>query len=174
MAKVNFNKLNLPKTFPVEILNWNDQVIEVKTFLPAEEKMDLISNIINNAVDENNYYNPCRIDVFKKILILEVYTNISITDKQKESIGKLYDMIYNSGLFDKVCELINQKDLEWINQAVEETVKSIYSYKNSVLGILETMKTDYSNLELDASKIQEMIGNKENLSLLKDILENLG
>ena len=54
---------------------------EVKRFLPVEEKLDLISKIINYSVDENNYYNPCRIDIFKKILIVEAYTNISITDK---------------------------------------------------------------------------------------------
>ena len=63
-------------------------------------------------------------------------------------------MIYNSGLFDKICEVINPKDLQWIDQAVVETVANIYSYKNSILGILETIKTDYKDVEFDAVKIQ--------------------
>ena len=174
MAKVSFNKLNLQKTYPVETINWNDQNIEVKTFLPMEDKLDLISKIINYSVDDNNYYNPCRIDIFKKILIIEAYTNISITDKQKESVGKLYDMIYNNGLFDSICEKINKKDLEWIHQSVQETVQSIYAYKNSVMGILDAIKNNYSNLEFDAKKIQELLGDENNLDFLRDVLDRLG
>lgn len=173
MAKIAFNKLGLAKVFPVETFVWNEQTIEVKQFLPMEEKLDLISNIINDSVDENNYYNPCRIDVYKKVLILESYTNISFTEKQKENVCKLYDMTYNNGLYEEVCKLIDEKDLRWIDQAVDETVKSIYAYKNSFLGVLDVIKTDYSNMELDAMKIQEMFG-EENLELLKNVMNKLG
>lgn len=174
MAKVSFSKLGLKSSVKITEINFNDCVIEVKEFLPMEDKLELISKIINCSVDENNYYNPCRIDIFKKIFILEAYTNLNITDKQKENVCKFYDMIYNSGLFNEVCKAINEKDLNWINQAVQETVESIYSYKNSVLGILNTIKENYDNVELDATKIAELINDPNQLTMLKGILDNLG
>ena len=173
MAKVSFNKLGLKLNNDVKEFQFNGCVIEVKKFLPIEEKLNLITKIINCSVDDNNYYNPCRIDIFKTIFIFEAYTNITITEKQKENIYKLYDLICNSGLYQEIYSSINENEVKWINQAVEETVQSIYSYKNSVLGILHTIKEDYSNLELDASKIAEIINDPTQLTLLKDIVEKL-
>ena len=58
----------------------------------------------------------------------------------------------------------------WIN----ETINSIYNYKNSVMGILDTISTDYSDLNLDVEHVQEQLSNSENLTLVKDILTKLG
>jgi hypothetical protein len=43
-----------------------------------------------------------------------------------------------------------------------------------VLGILETIKTDYSDLNLDATEIQSKLADPENMELLKNILSRLG
>jgi hypothetical protein len=42
------------------------------------------------------------------------------------------------------------------------------------LGILDAISTDYSNLSLDASEIQNTIADPDNLALLKDVLTKLG
>ena len=55
-----------------------------------------------------------------------------------------------------------------------ESIDNIYKYKNSVMGILDTLKTDYDNLNFDATEIQKKIGDPENMALLKDILTKLG
>ena len=53
-------------------------------------------------------------------------------------------------------------------------VDAIYTYRHSVLGILETISQDYENLNLDASAIQKALADPENMSLLKDVLTKLG
>ena len=173
MAKIAFTKLGLKANQDVKTIEFNGQTIEVKQYLPIEEKLNLITKIINCSVDENNYYNPCRIDIFKTIFIAETYADITFTAKQKENLYKIYDALCGSGLYAEIYNNIDEKDLNWINRAVEETVQSIYTYKNSVLGILHTIKEDYGNLELDANKIAEIVNDPNQLALLKNIVDKL-
>ena len=42
MAKVTFNKLNLIKNTEIKNIYINENIIEVKQYLPVEEKLELI------------------------------------------------------------------------------------------------------------------------------------
>ena len=42
------------------------------------------------------------------------------------------------------------------------------------MGILDTISADYSNLDLDATKIQKKLADPNALALLKDVMANLG
>ena len=83
MAKVSFTKLGLKKNEDVEIVEWNEQKIEVKQYLPIEDKLDLVTKIINDSIDTNNFYNPAKIYIFTILNTILYYTNINLTDKQK-------------------------------------------------------------------------------------------
>lgn len=175
MAKVSFTKLGLVKNSNVSIIEWNDQKIEVKDYLPMSEKLDLVSTVINNSIDDNGYYNPMRVYIHTIIEVILAYTNISVTEKQKEDILKLYDLFVSSGLSGKIIgETINPYEYQQIQKWIHETINSIYNYKNSVMGILDTISTDYSDLKLDAETIHEKIADPEQLGLLKDVLTKLG
>ena len=43
MVKVTFNKLNLTKNTEIKNIDINENIIEVKQYLPVEEKLELIS-----------------------------------------------------------------------------------------------------------------------------------
>ena len=176
MAKIAYSKLGLNKMInkdPV-IIKFNDQQIEVAQYLPIEKKLNLISDIINSSLDDNTYYNPCRIEIFMLTKIIEAYTNLTITDKQKEDIFKFYDQLVASGFAEKVMDNIPTEDYNFIYRSVTKTIKNIYKQKNSALGILESISTDYSNLNLDASEIQSKLADPQNMELLKSILTKLG
>ena len=176
MAKIAYSKLNLNKMVNKDpaIIDFNDLQIEVIQYLPIEKKLDLISDIINASLDENPYYNPCRIEIFMLTKIIEAYTNLTITDKQKEDIFKFYDQLVASGFAEKVINSIPAEDYIFIHRSVIKTIKNIYQQKNSALGILESISTDYSNLNLDASEIQKKLADPENLDFLKAVLTKLG
>lgn len=174
MAKVSFTKLGLKKNEEVGILHINEQDIEVKQYLPINEKLELISSVINSAAGENNFSNPVKENVFLTLEILYHYTNINFTDKQKEDPVKLYDLVVSSGLVNKVTDLIPEEDLDEVINGVAQSIKAIYTYKNSVLGILESISQDYSNLNLDATEIQQKLADPDNMALLKQILTKLG
>ena len=174
MAKVSFTKLGLKKNEDVGILHINEQDIEVKQYLPINEKLELISSVINSAADENNFSNPVKENVFATLEILYHYTNINFTDKQKEDPVKLYDLVVASGLVNKVTDLIPEEELDEVINGVAQSIKAIYTYKNSVLGILESVSQDYSALNLDATEIQQKLADPDNMALLKQILTKLG
>lgn len=174
MAKVSFTKLGLKKNEEVGILHINEQDIEVKQYLPINEKLELISSVINSAADENNFSNPVKENVFLTLEILYHYTNINFTDKQKEDPVKLYDLVVSSGLVNKVTDLIPEEELDEVINGVAQSVKAIYTYKNSILGILESISQDYSSLNLDATEIQQKLADPDNMALLKQVLTKLG
>ena len=174
MAKVAFNKLGLKKTEEIEVIEWNEQKIEVKQYLPIEDKLDMIANIINQSADYNGYYNPARIYIFTILEMIDYYTNISLTEKQKADVFKTFDLFVNSGLSAAIFDKINPYEYNQIKSWVHELINSIYAYKNSVVGIMDTIKEDFNLMDLDASKIAQNLGNKENMELLKDILTQMG
>ena len=174
MAKVSLTKLGLKVNQNVKNIEFNEQIIEVKQYLPINEKLELISSVINSAADENNFSNPVKENVFLTLEILYHYTNINFTDKQKEDPVKLYDLVVSSGLVNKVTDLIPEEELDEVINGVAQSVKAIYTYRNSALGILESISQDYSALNLDATEIQQKLADPDNMALLKQVLTKLG
>lgn len=174
MAKTAFSKLKLSKKEDINTITFNGEVIEVKQYLPVSEKLEIIENVLNNSADKNNFANPVKVDVYMVMEILYKYTNISFTDKQKEDIPKLFDLVESNGLVDMVISAMPTLEYDNLINSANEVINSYYKYKNSALGILDAVSADYKNLELDASKIQKDIADPENLALLKDIMNKLG
>ena len=175
MAKVSFTKLGLKTNQDIKTIKFNEQDIEVKQYLPIQDKLNLISTVINYAHDgENNFSNPVKVDLFLALEVLYAYTNINFTDKQKEDFVKLYDLVVSSGLYAAIVQAIPVEEFYAISNGVDTSIEAIYKYQNSVLGILDSVSTDYSSLNLDASEIQKKIADPENMALLKSVLDKLG
>lgn len=174
MAKVAFTKLGLKVNADIKTIEFNEQTIEVKQYLPVNEKLDVITEVLNNSADDNNFANPVKVDVYTTIAVLEAYTNISFTEKQKENVTKLYDVVISTGLYNSVIEAIPDNEFGSLNIAIVNTINAFYCYRNSVLGILENISSDYSNLNLDASAIQQKLADPENMELLRSVLSKLG
>ena len=174
MAKVAFTKLGLTKNTQVGSFEWNGQTIEVKAYLPIQEKLDLIATVINNCQDENNFINEGKMSLFMSLEIVYRYTNISFTEKQKSDPAKLYDLLAGSGFFDDMFAVMPQTEYKCIAIWLDKTANHIYNYRNSIYGILDAMQQDYSNLNLNIDELSQKISNGENLNLLKDILTKLG
>ena len=174
MAKIGLTKLGLTKNTEIEKVEWNGEEIEVKQYLPIENKLNMIGDILNSSVDGNGFYNPGRIYIYTIMNMLYYYTNINFTEKQKEDLFKTYDLVAGSGLSAVIFAAINPYEYQQIQGWIHELIDSIYQYKNSVVGMMEIIKEDYSNIELDAEHIQETLGDKENLQLLKDVMDKLG
>ena len=173
MAKIALTKLGLKPNTELKTIEWNGQNIEIKQYLPIEAKLDLISDIANKSLDENPYYNPARIKIFIRLEIILAYANINTTDKQREDIFKLYDM-FAGELGDKILESVPVEEYNFISQTTWQIIEGIYRYKNSAMGIMESIASDYSQLDFDATEIQKKIGDPNNMELLKQVLSKLG
>lgn len=175
MAKVPFTKLKCKINDSISHIEFNGETIEVKQYLPIQEKLTLIGDVVMQAHEQDaNYSNPVKADVFTDLEIVFAYTNISFTEKQKEDLPKLYDTLKSSGLLKTIIDAIPGEEYCGIWAGVENSIEAIYKYQNSVLGILDTIKTDYSDLDFDITQLKNNIADPNNLTLIKDILTKLG
>ena len=117
MAKLAFSKLGLKLNNQVTNIYYNEQEIEVKQYISVNDKLKLISDIINNTIDEHSFCNPVQVKVFLALGIIEYYTNINFTDKQKEDPAKLFDLITSSNLWDLIVTNLNTNEIKRQNKA---------------------------------------------------------
>lgn len=174
MAKLAFSKLGLKLNNQVTNIYYNEQEIEVKQYISVNDKLKLISDIINKTIDEHSFCNPVQVKVFIALGIIEYYTNINLTDKQKEDPVKLFDLLQSNGLIRQICNAIPAEEFDDLNNGVWDSIESIYTYQNSAMGIMNNLSADYSNLDFDASAIQQKLGDGENVEFLKEVLAKLG
>lgn len=175
--KIGLTKLGLKKNTSLINFTWNDQTIEIKKYLPIEEKLALIDKIVNASIDESNFANPARIQINTILEIIFAYTeNINFTEKQKKDRLGLYDLLVGSGFANEFFKALEDTtdEVKFINSTVREVIDEIYRYRDSVLGILDTVNQDYSNLNFEADNIQQKLADPENLTLLKDVVTKLG
>lgn len=174
MANITFNELGCNIDTTIKSLIFNDQTIEIKSYLPVNEKLDLISWVINQSADDLKFYNVGKLDIFKTIGIIQHYTDIVFTEENLGDPAHLYDLIISSGLAKTILNAIPVSELNWIESTLNDTVDAVYKYQNSVMGILDTISTDYDNLNFDVEQLQKNISNPDNLTLLKDVMTKLG
>lgn len=175
MAKVPFSKLKCTKKDDIKTITINDIEIEVKQYLSTADKLELIANVLNQSVDAevNSFMNPVKVDIFGTLEIIFAYTNLSFTEKQKEDVAKLYDLLETNGITEAIISAIPEVEYQNLISAIDDTIAAYYQYKNSALGIFEIIGNDYSELNLDLDTLQEKISNPNNLTLLKGVMNEL-
>lgn len=172
-TKPTFAKMGLKINTEVKTIMIGEQEIEVKQYLPVNDKLVLIGKVISSAADDNNFSNPIKLEVFTALEIVFAYTNIAFTDKQKEDLIKLYDVLESNGIFNEIIDAIPKIEYKSIIDGIEECSKAIYTYRNSVMGILDVIGQDYSQLQFDSETIRKNMADPENLALLKGIMDKL-
>ena len=175
MAKVPFSKLQASvdgcsiKTFFYD-KSGNEVYYEVKHYLPFKEKLEMITKIVNQSVDDNGFYNPMRVKLYTVLEVVFAYTNLSFTEKQKEDPFKLYDLLVSTGIFMNVLKEIAEHDWTDIQDNIKTTIDNIYNYRNSIYGILNSISQDYAETSMNLENLSSIINDPNSLGLLKQIL----
>lgn len=174
MAKVSFTKLGLTKrTEDVKTITYNEQEIEIKQYLPVEDKATLIDTIVAKSISDNGFFNPFKLRIMTNFEVIKAYTNITFTEKQStENFFKTYDAIA-ADFIDIVFNEIPEDELEEIFDSVEEVTQAIVQYNNSLMGVLAQVSQNYDNVNFDLDKMAEVLGNPENLTMVKKMIENV-
>lgn len=176
MARFPYTKLNAKVNQEVVTIAVEGATnpIEVRQYLPVDEKLGLIGRVIELAHDTNNFSNPVKREVCYILEMITTYTNITFTEKQLEAPNKLYDALLSSGWVSTIMETIPEEERNAVWNGIIDTTNAYYNYRNSVFGIMETLSQDYSNLNFDIESLANNLSNGENVQFLKDVMEKLG
>ena len=175
MAKVSFNKLNQIKKLSPITYQYGDYEIEVEQYLPLEDKIALIENVIAQSGNgEEGFFNIIKLEAYYRIEMLKAYTNISFTDKQLEDTPKLYDALVLNDIWACIGNTIPESERNYIWENIIELAREITTYNNSVLGILRTVKNGYSDTEFNISQLKDEIEKLRDTYLVKEIVPLLG
>lgn len=144
---------------------------KVKDYLPINEKLIICQNVLNYSNDGLNFAVPLKVKMFTELEIIRAYGNVNVDyDNPADS----YDRYYQDGTITEVFSRVPYQELQSVIDAVQGTIDSYYKFRNSALGILETISADYSELGVKADDIQKKLADPNNLTLVKDILTKLG
>jgi len=168
----NYNDINTPLEVEYKDFEFNGTTIQVRQYLPFQEKLDLITDIINSSGDDQGFYNSAKLGFFEDMKIMEAYTDIEFDDGTDSM--QVYDTLIAGGFFPQMYKLIPDTEINFIINNVNKTIDNIYKYRNSAYGILDALKTDYSDLDLDIEKLTSQLSNGENVEFLKEVIDKLG
>lgn len=174
MAKVAFSKVTPIKTIEPVIIKIGDIEITVIQYLPVDDKAQLISELLSYTIDSTGAYNPMRLEIWFKVLLIRYYTNINITDKQLENISKVFDALELNYVCDSVIKAIPTREYELLWDAAQKCANNIVSYNNSLAGMINMINADYAIAKDDIDKTIEKIEDPEKLTTVKEILDKIG
>lgn len=175
MAKPTFSKLKLQLKKEAVPVQFGEQTIAVKQYLPIKDKLTLIGDVIGYAHDFNsNYNNPVKTEMLFHLELIYAYTDLTFTKTQQEEVFKTYDLLKSSGLLDMILNVIPKDEYDTLYEGLNKTITSIYAYRNSALGILDNINQDAESSGQGFQALQDALANPENFELLTQILSKLG
>lgn len=176
---INFNELgfvNLRKELEDELIltyTVKSQDIKIKTTIPTEEKIRLVSTIMSNSIDDTaGYFNPIRLEIVGAVEAIEYYSNLDFGDEKYENIYDIYDILEDEGFLDI---LYTQTDFGALLPLIEECAKCIVKFNNSAAGVLNNMKDNSSDLSKNFSGLLEQLKTDPEIkNFIENVMPNLG
>ena len=165
MSKVSYLNLKLKTDTSTETIDWNNDSIEIKQYLPIEEKYNLVMVTLQEA-KESNIYNPLKIDLFFHLNLVYMYTNINFTEKQKEDASKLYDNLMSSGLLAQIISKIPTEEYDMLYTYLENIKNDLDKYGQSFKAILDAIINELPEKASEAMKILESFNPEDYKSVI--------
>lgn len=173
--KTTFTKLGLKAKKVAASCQINDNIsLEIRQYLPIDEKANLIQFIVNHALDQmTGCFSPVRVEVYFSIAVCKWYAGITFTDKQMAEVSKTYDLLEENGVIDKIISVIPENEINFMNELVNDTIDDIARYNSSAAGIIQAMSANADGLDNQITEILDKVKNGENmetLSVIKDVV----
>lgn len=168
MKEVDFKSLNLKVNDSVKTITINGIGIEIKNYLPIEDKMDLIQIALQQA--ENTIgYDTILIDVYFHLYLVYFYTNIKFTEEEKAEPLKLFDILDSNNIISIVASSIPSAEFEDMKDYLYSQLENNSKFKTSLIYILDILM----NKIKDATKyLNDADYEKIFTSIKTNIIEN--
>ena len=165
MAKVSYANMKLKVNNEIKTFDFNGNEIEVLSYLPIEDKFDLVMITLQQSLI-NGIYNSIKLEMYFNLNLAYMYTNLSFTEKQKEDEEKIYNILKTNGFFNKMIETIPDDEYAELLGYIEEEIEKSMRYNTSAAAVIKSIVEDLpaqaqaaANIvnDFDKTKWQEVI-----------------
>ena len=168
---IKFEELT-PNGFQLKTImtNFYDKEVEIFLYLPTYSKIKIIQEVLDKSIEQGEYFNQLKLDIYFNIALVKYYAGITFTDEELEDIGGTYDILVGSGLLDHVLQVIPEEEYNLLYKALNDTAKDVFTFNNSVMGVFRIIQQQSQNLSENLMLAQ----NKDSESPeVQDMLDHL-
>ena len=175
IIRMNFKELNLRAPDPeFRKIKLNSGVeLNVRAYLPIDAKADLITWVINMALDDKTgSISPIRFEACFSIAVVQRYCGIEIPEDSV--LSETYDLLETNDVIAQVMGVIPEDEITFLKELALDTVADISRYTSSFAGVMSTLNTDTSELTQRLQEIMQSIKNNEGMEQLAAIKDMVG
>ena len=153
---MNYSDLNIHLNQDVKSFEvYPNTIINVLQYLPIEDKNDIIQMTLQNS-EENGIYNLLKIDMYFRLYITYLYTDIEFSNNEKADPVKLYNELNSMGIIDAVIMAMNTNEYNYLREILDETINQKLEYRNTIASVINSF---VENLAPNAEKAADIINN---------------
>lgn len=162
---MKLNETNFKINNQVNTFTKDNYQVNVKKYLPISDKIDLIQIALQKA-QEDGIYNPIKLDMYFHLNIIYLYTDIEISQEEREDEMNLYDILESNDIIDMVIANMDQDEYSDLKDRLIEMESNYLTYKNTAAAVLTKIVQDLPKNaaaakeivdSFDPSKYQEVI-----------------
>ena len=163
---MNYKDLNLHTDNDMYYIEVQGKKINIKKYLPINDKKDLVEITLQKAEQADGTYNEILIDMYFNLHLVYLYTDITFTDEDREDEMKLYDELESSGMLERILNKIPDEEYNVLMDYLKAMREEISSYKHSAAAMVQKLVVDLpKNMreaadilkDIDLEKYQETI-----------------
>lgn len=121
---MNYSDLNLSVQPDNKSINFLGNDIEVKQYLPAQDKYDLINVTLQEAYVENGIYSAFKANMYFHLNLVYMYSNLEFSTEDREDEGKLYDVLETTGLMGEIISAIPESEYNYLLEYISNEMKN--------------------------------------------------
>ncbi len=152
---MNYKDLNLHTDNDMYFIEVQGKKINIKKYLPINDKKDLVEITLQKAEQADGTYNEILIDMYFNLHLIYLYTDIVFTDEDREDEMKLYDELESSGTLERILDKIPDEEYNVLMDYLKAMRKEINSYKHSAAAMVQKLIVDLPKNAEAAAKIVE-------------------
>ena len=172
---MTFKELNLrePEVVYTQVKLDSGVEVNVRNYLPIDSKADMITWVINSALDDNTgCISPIRFEVCFALGIMKWYADIEIDEDIAPS--EAYDILEQHDVINQIIGAIPISEMDFMRDLATDTAEDITRYNNSFAGMMSLMSKDAENLDSQLTNLINQVENPEELKQLKAIRDVVG
>lgn len=150
-------------------IEWNGLKILVNDMISLEDMSDFVNSVTASCFRTEDFsFIPEWKDFTTRVAVIDLYTNITLPRNPQ----KIYDILYNTQLFDAVVENINQGQFEDILRAINEKIRFHERNLTAIAGMqMVSLADSVQKLQSTLGSMVEGIG-PDDLRTVVKALEN--